>query len=252
MYRKMAVSGEFYPNNAPILADFIEKYRFNGAKKDFVTALVPTGRLNVSGEIGVKTLTSLNLPDTVILAGVNHSGFGETISVWEAGAWETPFGDVKINEEIANKIIKTSTAKGAILAHVREYSIEAVLPILKYIKSDIKIVPISFMGMPIAKIRSFGSDLSKFIGRNGSSGLIICADLDRSENPQVADNNDKLLIDAILSVDGEALYELVMEHGASMEGVYPASACLMATYLAGGSKGAVVSHAPSMAGIVLE
>lgn len=252
MYRKMVASGEFYPNDPHDLENFINKYRFNGVKTNFITTLVPVCRYGNSGEIGVNTLTRLNLPDTVILTGVNHSGFGETISVWKEGSWETPLGDVAIDEKIAKEIINASTAKDDILAHVREYSIETVVPILKYIKPDIKIVPISFMGMPLAKLRAFGSDLSKFIGRNGSSGLIICGDLDRSENLQVVDRNDKLLIDAILSIDGEAIYEIVMEEGANMEGVYPATACLMATYLAGGSKGSAASYAPGYAGIILE
>lgn len=176
MRRKTVAAGEFYPSEAEILSESIEGYLYNGIKRPFVLAFVPYGYFVRSGAVTVCVLSALELPDTVILTGVNHSGFGETISVRAEGAWENPFGDLEINVPLALVIIKSSSAKACELEHVREYSIETVAAALKYFTPEIKIVPISFQGAPISTILSFAEVLSKFIGRS-EAGLINCANL---------------------------------------------------------------------------
>lgn len=232
MRGKTVAAGEFYPSEAEILSESIEGYLYNGVKRPFVSAFVPYGYVARSGAVTVCALSALKLPDTVILTGVNLSGFGESISVWAEGAWKNPFCDLEINFPLALAIIKSSSAKACELVHVWEYSIETVDATLKYFKPEIKIFPTFFQGAPISSIRSFAGELSKFIGRS-EAGLITWANLKGFGSSGIITQNDKLLIDAILSVDGEALYEIVMEHRIDMESVYSASASLLASSLAG-------------------
>lgn len=249
MYRKTVAAGEFYSADTSVLKDFIEKYKSGGDKKDFRALIAPNGYYSFCGEELVKTLSAVNLPERVILLGLNHSGFGEDISVWTDGDWATPFGDLETDKVTAEEIIRCSSAKSDVVAHVREYSIENVLPVLKYLKPDIKIIPISLSGMPISKLRAFANDISKFI-LNGA-GLIACSLTVTGGDLQSAARYDDVIIDAILSVDGEALYDMVMDRGVDMEGVYPVSVCLMSCYLAGVTAVEVTARKPGAAGVVI-
>lgn len=249
MQRKPVAAGEFYSADTSILKDFIEKNKFGGDKKDFRGLIVPNGYYSFCGDELVKTLSAVKLPERVILLGVNHSGFGEDISVWTEGAWTTPFGDLETDEITAEEIIRCSMAKSDVLGHVREYSIENILPVLKYLKPDIKIIPISLSGMPISKLRAFANDISKFV-LNGA-GLIACSLTVTGGDLQSAARYDDVIIDAILSVDGEALYDMVMDRGVEMEGVYPVSVCLMSCYLARAGVSELIGRKPGAAGVVI-
>ncbi len=226
MNRKMAVAGYFYSNSRDELSSFMEENKYIGEKVDTALAIVPHAGYMYSGKVAVKTISKAKLSDTVIILGVNHTGFGESIAVWDKGSWQTPFGDIEIDENLASEIIKTSFAKSDIVAHVREHSIETMLPILKYFNENIKIVPISLMGMSMSKIRAFAKDLRYFVEAGYS--IIVSSDFNHYESEEVTNNKDFLAIEQILKIDGESLYETVMEKGISMCGVYPATVALIA------------------------
>lgn len=243
------VAGEFYPSLPTELKDFIEQHKYTGEKINCFSLVIPNGHYSFSGDLLVKTLSAVTLPEQVILLGVNHSGFGEDISVWTEGDWETPFGDLETDTVTAYEIIRCSSARADVLAHIREYSIENVLPVLKYLNPNIKIIPISMSGMPHFKLRAFATDISKFL-LNGV-GLIACSLCVTGENPESLVKYNDMVIDSILSVDGEALNEIVMEKGAGMEGVYPVCACLMANFLAGATTGRLIGRKPGAVGVAI-
>jgi MEMO1 family protein len=50
-------------------------------------------------------LASDGKPDTVIILGPNHTGYGSGLAIMNDGSWRTPLGDVEIDSETANKIV---------------------------------------------------------------------------------------------------------------------------------------------------
>lgn len=244
MIRKAAVAGYFYPDGKDELASFMEAHKWTGKKTEASFVLIPHAGYVYSGATAVKTLSKAALSDTAILLGVNHTGFGEPLAVWDKGAWETPFGDVPVDEALSSGVIRCSAAVSDIVAHVREHSLETAVPILKYFNPKIKIVPITVMGMSMSAVRAFGTDLSRFAGREGCS-LIVSSDMNHYENEEITNKKDFLAIEQILAVDGEALYDTVMEKDVSMCGVYPAAAGLIAAAKAGASEGELVEHTTS-------
>ena len=244
MIRKPIAAGYFYSENSGQLADFIDAHKYTGELSDAMVIISPHAGYIYSGAVSVKTLSKAKLTDTVIILGVNHTGFGEPVALWDKGLWETPFGNVEIDEEVAADIIKATSAVSDVVAHVREHSIEVIVPILKYLKPNIKIVPIVISGMNMSKITAFANDLSYFMGNNGCS-VIVSSDMNHYENKEITDTKDFLAIEQILKVDGEALYDTVMDKSVSMCGVYPATAALIAAKKAGASRGELVEHTTS-------
>lgn len=74
---------------------------------------------------------------TFIIIGPNHTGVGSGVSVMTKGAWETPFGTLSINEEIAEKLCTGIIDKDE-TAHNYEHSIEVQLPFLQFSSSKQK------------------------------------------------------------------------------------------------------------------
>lgn len=242
MYRKTAVAGYYYPEGAKELEKLIAPHLSNQVKQEFTLAIVPHGEFVYSGALLTETLSLLKFKNTAIILGTNHTGFGEDIAVWGSGAWQTPFGDIAIDEALAAEIINTTFAKADNIAHIREHSIEAVTSVLKYIKPDIKIVPITISGMPLAKLRSFADDLAPYLD---DASLLVSTELDHYENEEVTDRKDFLAIEQMLIVDGKALYETVMSEGITVCGVYPLFAGLLAAKKAGADIGRLIRHLTS-------
>ena len=72
-------------------------------------------------------------PDTVVLLGPNHTGYGSALALMREGVWRTPLGDVQIDSEIADKIMhETNLIDADDLAHRYEHSIEVQLPFLQF------------------------------------------------------------------------------------------------------------------------
>lgn len=244
MIRKTVAAGYFYPDNARELSSFIASHEYCGEKSDSMLLIVPHAGYIYSGAIAVKTISKAFLSETVIILGVNHTGFGASIAVWDKGEWETPFGSVKIDEALASEIIKASDAVSDVVAHMREHSIEIIVPILRYFNPNVKIVPIVVSGMQMSKIRAFAADLSRFMGQNGNT-VIVSSDMNHYENEELTDKKDFLAIEQILKIDGEALYDTVMEKSISMCGVYPTVAALIAAQEAGAISGELIEHTTS-------
>jgi len=106
--------------------------------------IVPHAGYRFSGKTAAhayKTLENKEVKTAVIL-GFNHTGIGER-SALSTQNWETPLGEVKVNEEISEKLLKNPLIKKDDSAHQREHSIEVQIPFLKYLIPDMQIIPIS-------------------------------------------------------------------------------------------------------------
>lgn len=244
MKRDTAVAGYFYPDDKEQLIQFFNQYKYSGKKEDCYAVLVPHAGYIYSGRVAVETLSRVKLSDTVVILATNHTGFGESIAVWSAGAWSTPLGDVVVDDTLANKIINSSFAKADVVAHVRDHAIEVILPILKYLKPDIKVVPISVMGMNTSRLSSFASDLYSVI-KDEKVTIIVSTDFNHYEDKETTDRKDLIAIEPILSVDPEELYDKVMDMGISMCGIYPAYAALSCVRQMGATKGTLIEHTTS-------
>ena len=157
--RQPAVAGSFYDADSTSLKKQIENCFLhkigpgeipltNPKRKSNIIGLVSphAGYIN-SGPVAANGFYKIALdgkPDTIIILGPNHRGFGEDVSIMTEGKWKTPLGELEIDAEIAEDILKNSKIiKNDKKAHQYEHSIEVQLPFIQYIfGKDIKFVPI--------------------------------------------------------------------------------------------------------------
>ncbi len=244
MYRKEAVAGHFYPDNPGTLADFIDKHRSRDGTIKAKAAVVPHAGYLFSGALAVKTLSKAEIPDTVLIIGPNHTGFGEDISLFDKGVWRTPLGDVTVEEKISSKLAGTGFFKPDYLAHAREYSIEVLLPILRHLNPAMKIVPVAVAGMGYPAMEKVAAALAEAV-KGEDLLIVVSADLNHHDDAVTGAVKDKKAINCMLELDGKSLYDTVINERITTCGLYSAVIGLSAAKALGAQKGLLIDYTHS-------
>jgi MEMO1 family protein len=239
--RKPAVAGQFYAPLGPALKQQIESLIDKNARKsDAIACMLPHAGYMYSGKVAALTVSQINIKDTVILLGPNHTGLGAAFSIMTEGAWETPLGEVEINSDLAKRILRNSKhLEGDAQAHMREHSLEVELPILQYFKPDLKIVPMIFLSDDTEALKEIGKDIAAALGEPAykNSMLVASSDMTHYEPQKDAERKDKEAIGAILELNEDKLKDKINELNISMCGKAPVVVMLKAAKILG-AKGA--------------
>ncbi len=244
MYRDAVVKGMFYPGDSEEIKKFIESHKIDTAKQETKMVIVPHAGYVYSGATAVKTLSKVRLPETVILMGPNHTGMGKNIAVYPSGKWETPLGDVEINDEIATKLVEEGF-EADVTAHAREHSLEVQMPLLKYFRNDVKVVPITFKMIGYDTCKYAANAIYEVIKDRDDILLLISSDFNHYENLQVTNVKDSAAISKIMEMDPEGLLSVVIKKDISMCGVVPAVVGMYVVKKLGYSDVSLVEHTTS-------
>lgn len=232
--RKPVVAGRFYPGDAKELQQTIQSLLPDTAKARAAAVVSPHAGYIYSGELACKTLGSVEIPDTVILLGPNHTGLGAPISL-SRQSWQIPTGTLANNDEfctmLAEKSILVSENE---LAHSREHSLEVQLPILYQLNKNVSIIPITVSGIPLDACRQFAEELAAVIAAYKKPCLMVASsDMSHFNSREKAQLLDKLALDKLVSFDAAGLYHTVRDNHISMCGVIPVTISLLTADLLG-------------------
>lgn len=219
--RKPAVAGRFYSDEPAVLREDIEKM-FNAAqdkKLDNVAALVaPHAGYVFSGQTAAEAFKQIDAGkqyDTVFLLATSHSLSFNGASVYHAGHYDMPMGQVKVNRTLARTLTEKHSCFGFIPeAHQNEHSIEVLLPFLQYLlKDNFQIVPIVIGGASLSDIQEMAEALKPHFNRNNL--FVVSTDFSHYPPYDEAVQVDKRTLDAILENDAEALLNTLSVNEAS-------------------------------------
>ena len=182
MVRTPAVAGYFYQGSSEALKKQVEGFIVPGAERKRAIGIVsPHAGLIYSGPVAGALYSSIEIPDTVVLIGPNHTGLGAAVSLMAKGSWETPLGTVEIDETLAASILaKSSCIRDDSVAHLREHSLEVQLPFIQYFKEKFTIVPIQMLDTRLATCIEVGRAVGEAI-RKGSQESGIRSQETRNE-----------------------------------------------------------------------
>jgi MEMO1 family protein len=185
-------------------------------------------------------------PDTVVLFGPNHTGYGSALAVMNEGFWRTPLGDVEIDGETADKIVRESRIVDIDeSAHNFEHSIEVQLPFLQYLYgSHFKFVPICFLMQDLASAREVGQAVAKVL--TGKNAVVIASsDMTHYERQDKASKNDMLALEAVEDMDETRFYSNIEKHNISACGYGPIMALIAATKIMGAKEAKLLCYKTS-------
>jgi AmmeMemoRadiSam system protein B len=254
--RKPAVSGMFYAGTARELEEQIEwcyKHELGPGAiplvnskglREIVAIVVPHAGYYYSGPVAAhayKELADDGIFDTAVILGPNHTGYGYPVSLWAGASWNTPLGDVEINKKLAQRLLGR-VIKADETAHIHEHSIEVQLPWLQYLYKKVKIVPITMMAQDIETAQTVG----KAIAQAGDNLIIIASsDLTHYEPYSVAMEKDSSVIEAIVALDEEDLYERCDSLNCTMCGYGPVASAIVAAKEMKAQKASLLKYATS-------
>ena len=205
--------------------------------RHIVGLVCPHAGYMFSGPVAAHAYYKLALdgkPDIAVIFGPNHTGYGSGLAVMNDGVWRTPLGDVEVDGETANQIVRES---GIIdvddSAHRLEHSIEVQLPFLQYLYgSGFKIVPVCFLMQDLISARETGQAVAKVLA--GKNVLVIASsDMTHYEPKERAAKKDMLALEAVEELDEEKLYSVVEANRVSACGYGPIAALIVTTKILG-------------------
>jgi AmmeMemoRadiSam system protein B len=191
-------------------------------------------------------LASDGKPDIVVLFGPNHTGYGSALAVVNEGFWRTPLGDVEVDGETANKIVREARIVDVDdSAHRYEHSIEVQLPFLQYLfGSAFKIVPICFLMQDLHSSREVGQAVAKVLtGRNAL--IIASSDMTHYEPHRIAEKKDLMALRAVEAMDEERFYSTIEEHRITACGHGPIIALITAARALGAKEAKLLCYKTS-------
>ena len=146
--RKPAVAGVFYPDNAAVLAQQIQRYLEQAKVAASVpkAIVVPHAGYVYSGPIAGTVYAQLRAAREVIrqvvLLGPSHRVALQGMAIPKAGWFQTPLGKVPLDQALMAQIQDIPGVVVANLPHAAEHSLEVHLPFLQTVLAHFTLLPL--------------------------------------------------------------------------------------------------------------
>lgn len=234
--RLRAQVAECFDANAPV-----------EAKQRVIGAVVPHAGLMYSGHVAAAVYAAADLPKRLIILSPNHTGLGRPAAINRSGSWSTPLGEVKIDTELADALMReTPLLEEDALAHAREHSLEVQLPFLQTILPEFSFVPICLGAHRLDYAEEIGGAIARVV-RASSDPIAILAssDMNHYEDQKTTLRKDQIAIDQVVAMNPQELWRVVDEYDVSMCGFIPTTTMLVAARQLGAKSAKLVKHATS-------
>ena len=232
MIRPPVVAGQFYPAGRRELEQQVRNFLSKADKSEQGRAramLAPHAGYVFSGAVAAQAFAAVHIPATVVLLGPNHHGIGERAAVFDAGVWQTPLGDVEVDDVLAAQLCRNVSGFTADCnAHRFEHSLEVMLPFLQVLRPDVKIVPVMLREHSFAQLQRMGAEIAAEVDHD-STLFLASSDMSHYEPAEVARQHDMPVLDLLVQGRSEEMYSRVLTNRISMCGIFAAT--LMLTIL---------------------
>lgn len=248
MIREPVVAGQFYPEDARELRESIKKMAGKAVPKtDAVGLVAPHAGYVYSGPVAAAVFSRINIPETCVIIGPNHTGNGSEFSILTEGIWKTPLGDVQIDTDLGKKILGASKyLQEDFVAHQFEHSVEVQVPFLQYFRGDIKVVPVVLGVADTNVYEVIGKEIARAIRESNKKVIIIASsDMTHYEPEEAARNKDNHAIESILKLNAKKLSQRVHREHISMCGLAPVAVLLAAVKALGNGGAELVKYQTS-------
>jgi len=217
--RRAAVAGTWYPATVAALAAQVHSHIQNSDRDqafvpedaDVFALIAPHAGLMYSGPVAAYAYRLLQRREyeAIVLIGPSHYVGFDGASIWPTGAFETPLGNLEIDETLARAIREASalvTENRA--AHQREHSLEMQLPFLATFAPATPIVPI-VMGFQNRETAFDVGDAVANAVRGRRVLLVASSDLSHFYAADISARLDGEVIECVEALDEERLMALL-------------------------------------------
>ena len=251
--RRSLYAGQWFPADASALHDLIEdQLRQTPAGRDsagLVAIVVPHAGLAYSGTVAAAAYQQLAHFDfdSAILLGPSHYVSFEGTSIYPRGAFETPFGQLGIDESLASDISSLSDIVREIPeTHMKEHCLEMQLPFLQYLAPTCRIVPLIMGHQTALTIGTTAIAIASAVKNCDRRVLLIASsDLSHYESRKRARELDAEILTGLDTFDAERLQTLMLGYPRHACGGGPIISILRAARELGATESAVLLYGDS-------
>jgi len=250
--KKPNVAGTFYPDDPKELSEMIEGYLnkvdAEPVQGEIFSLIVPHAGLGFSGEVaawGYKLIKDKHYKTVIILAPSHYYPFSG-VSVYESGKFNTPLGNLDIDNEFTQKLLgKRNDVIFEPKAFEKEHSVEVQLIFLQKVLGDFKIVPIVIGDCDFTTCQEFSNLLKDAIGSRNDVLVVVSTDMYHGYDYDEADIIDNLTLSYLKNMDAEGLYFGIREEKLQLCGGFPAVTALILAKSLGHDKLKILKHTNS-------
>ena len=172
---RSALAGMWYPADANILSKQIEGF-FEKAEvvlgtphgepiNNVIAFILPHAGYQFSGQTAAFALktTSKKYKRVVVIGPSHRVPMEEVLTVPRVTHYETPLGQIPLDVEFVNRLLKYSMFQNVPHVHKYEHSVQIELPLLQYMQGDFKLVPIVAGNCSLKTISKAGAVLRSLV-----------------------------------------------------------------------------------------
>lgn len=232
--RRMALAGRWYPYTGEAclkkMNNFLKDDKF-GPGEEFVSSemsarsiiggVSPHAGMDYSGPCAIHTYLNIfkeKIPDTIIVIGFDHRQLVKD-SLLEEGEWETPLGNLIIDNELGEKILKNSSvlvADNSAFIGRDENSLELQMPFIKFFagKNDVRIIPVKISSHDYKTIDSISDNIAQVIKSSNKDIIVVASsdlyheDVYNKEDLKKFKENDEKVINDFVNLKPENIINL--------------------------------------------
>jgi AmmeMemoRadiSam system protein B/AmmeMemoRadiSam system protein A len=204
--REPVVAGQFYPDNPKQLKTQLESF-FSKAKKrqsagHLRAIIAPHAGYVFSGRVAASAYNQIPREaeyENIFIIAPSHRVSFEGASIYKAGNYETPLGQVKVNRSLVKSLIEEHNFfQFKKSAHEQEHSLEVQLPFLQYhLKKEFQIVPVVTGTHSPEVCEKIASALKPYFNRKNL--FVVSSDFSHYPEYQDAKTVDEKTAEAIVS-----------------------------------------------------
>ena len=256
MIRRSAVAGSWYSDNPTGLAVELDSYLAKAAVEMTARSpralIAPHAGLMYSGPVAAFAYKMLSGSSyrSIVLVGPSHFVPFRGVSIWPAGHWQTPFGAIAVDTDLANAIrMECFDVVDLPSAHGREHSLEMQLPFVAHLQPGARIVPLVMGHQTRETAFALGDAIAAACRvrdeESGASLLIASSDLSHYEPATVASRMDAVIVNHVEALDPKGLMTTLEQEPRHACGGGPMVAVLHAARQLGASEARVLRYADS-------
>ncbi len=216
--RQPYAAGRFYEDDPGALKENLRSLfeKAESKKFDKVAAVIsPHAGYPFSGEVAASVFNQLDKEkqyDRIFILASSHSMSFSGASIYSAGNYITPLGEVPVDLDLAKKL----TEEHDIFtfrrdAHTHEHSLEVQLPFLQYIlEHPFKLVPVLVGTRNTGDCKKIAEALQPYLG--GDDLFVVSTDFSHYPAYEDAKMIDEATANAIVSMSPEALQKVLQEN----------------------------------------
>jgi len=247
--RRSVIAGSWYPGSEKGLHAALDEYFDNidtiGRNVDDPIALIsPHAGYSFSGPTAAyayHTLKGKSYDAVVILSPLHRLPLGRYV-VTKARAYETPLGEVHVDQELVETLEKEIPINRS--GYDGEHSLEIQLPLLQYVLGNVPILPVMLGTSSLDEGAELGKVLAKVLDDRNAL-IVASSDLHHIEDFEEVATRDRKVTDALASFDMARIRESLSPPDCSVCGKVPIMAALTAARELGADTIDVLSYTNS-------